>query len=293
MESTKKHTILLHQDPDLFREAISFTAAETTFPPRLIEKDYFCTLLLDYFKTIEGLIFKGETCLAKVHADFYRLSEDMDFVVPMSIDSKKNERRKVIGSAKDAFHEIEHHLSYFHLAESLKGANESTQYIGVLTYDSLISVNKEIIKLEISLREPLLEKPEILDTRTILLDPISSQPMIFPVPFSCISKRESYAEKFRAALTRRDPAIRDYFDIDYAIRRLDLNIDEKSMVELVRKKLAVLGNDEIIPSDDRLRALRDQIESELKPVLRKRDYDEFKIDRAFSIVNDMYLRLKL
>ena len=236
MESNKKQTIPLHQDAELFREAISFTAAETTFSPRLIEKDYFCTLLLDYFKTIEGLIFKGGTCLAKVHANFYRLSEDMDFVVPMSIGSKKNERRKAIGSAKDAFHEIEHHLPYFHISESLKGANESTQYIGVLTYDSLISVNKEIVKLEISLREPLLEKPEILEARTILLDPISGQPMIFPVPFSCISKRESYAEKFRAALTRRDPAIRDYFDIDYAIRQLNLNIDE-NMVELVRKKL--------------------------------------------------------
>jgi hypothetical protein len=31
-----------HEDPVLFREALSFTAAETGFTARLIEKDYFC-----------------------------------------------------------------------------------------------------------------------------------------------------------------------------------------------------------------------------------------------------------
>jgi hypothetical protein len=36
----------VHEDPALFREAIQFTAAETRFLPRLIEKDYFCSLLL-------------------------------------------------------------------------------------------------------------------------------------------------------------------------------------------------------------------------------------------------------
>jgi prepilin-type N-terminal cleavage/methylation domain-containing protein len=40
--------IRLHEDAGLFREAVGFTAAETTFVPRLIEKDYFCTVLLAY-----------------------------------------------------------------------------------------------------------------------------------------------------------------------------------------------------------------------------------------------------
>jgi hypothetical protein len=40
--------IRVHEDPDLFREAVNFTAAETMFMSRLIEKDYFCTILLRY-----------------------------------------------------------------------------------------------------------------------------------------------------------------------------------------------------------------------------------------------------
>jgi hypothetical protein len=56
------------EDPALFHEAIRFTAAETGFIPRLIEKDYFCSVLLEYLAAgSEALIFKGGTCLAKVH----------------------------------------------------------------------------------------------------------------------------------------------------------------------------------------------------------------------------------
>jgi len=36
----------LHEDPSLFREAVNFTAAETGFSSRLVEKDYFCSVLL-------------------------------------------------------------------------------------------------------------------------------------------------------------------------------------------------------------------------------------------------------
>ena len=75
MSRPESIAISLHEDPDMFREAVNFTAAETTFLPRLIEKDYFCTLLLRYLSASDGsLVFKGGTCLAKVYAGFYRLS---------------------------------------------------------------------------------------------------------------------------------------------------------------------------------------------------------------------------
>jgi len=38
--------ITLHEDVPLFREAIAFTAAKTGFASQIIEKDYFCTVLL-------------------------------------------------------------------------------------------------------------------------------------------------------------------------------------------------------------------------------------------------------
>lgn len=37
-----------HEDPALFREAVNYTAAMTGFSSRLVEKDYFLTLVLAY-----------------------------------------------------------------------------------------------------------------------------------------------------------------------------------------------------------------------------------------------------
>ena len=87
----------LHEDPDRFAEALSFTEAETTFPARLLEKDYYCTVLLQYLSgRVPRLVFKGGTCLAKVHANFFRLSEDLDFVISVAAESTRTERRKLI-----------------------------------------------------------------------------------------------------------------------------------------------------------------------------------------------------
>jgi len=72
----------LHEDVALFREAVRFTAAETRFAPRLIEKDYLCSVILRHLvPAAPALVFRGGTCLAKVHLGFYRLSEDLDFLV--------------------------------------------------------------------------------------------------------------------------------------------------------------------------------------------------------------------
>jgi len=57
-----------HQDdPALLREAIRFTAAETGFTPRLIEKGYFCSVMLEYLAATDAaLTFKGGTCLSEI-----------------------------------------------------------------------------------------------------------------------------------------------------------------------------------------------------------------------------------
>ncbi|MBN1904282.1 MAG: hypothetical protein JW927_04210 [Deltaproteobacteria bacterium] len=57
MNNHKTGTIVqVHRDVPLFREAVNYTAAETLFSQRLIEKDYFCTLLLHYLATTDDTI---------------------------------------------------------------------------------------------------------------------------------------------------------------------------------------------------------------------------------------------
>ena len=45
MSELEPPPIQLHEDSDLFRESVNFTAAQTAFAARLIEKDYFSTVL--------------------------------------------------------------------------------------------------------------------------------------------------------------------------------------------------------------------------------------------------------
>lgn len=288
MSRPESITISLHKDPAMFREAVNFTAAETTFLPRLIEKDYFCTVLLSHLLSSDSaLVFKGGTCLAKVYAGFYRLSEDLDFVIPMPVDASRSARRTAVTGLKAAITKLPQMLGAFQVIEPLAGANNSTQYAAVVCYLSLISRQQEIIKIEVGLREPLLTPRFKGEARTLLLDPISGKPMAPVFPVSCLSWSETMAEKLRAALTRREAAIRDFFDIDYAVRRLDLHPRDTALVELVRQKLAVPGNDPIDVSETRLAVLRQQLDPRLKSVLRRKDFAEFDLERAFRIVTDL------
>jgi predicted nucleotidyltransferase component of viral defense system len=278
--------VRVYEDPGLFREAVNFTTAETAFTPRLIEKDYFCTVLLAHLAGAADnrLVFKGGTCLAKVHADFYRLSEDLDFVIAVPITSTRSQRSKLAAGVKKAVALLPERLPGFRLIDPLKGANNSTQYIAVVGYPSLIRQQEETIKIEVGLREPLLTPVVNSPARTIMLDPVSGKPLMLPIPVRCISKKEALAEKFRAALSRHEAAIRDFFDIDYAVRRLGLRPRDTAFIRLIRHKLDVPGNDPVDVSGERLKALRQQLESRLKPVLRAKDFSEFDLDRAFKTV---------
>jgi predicted nucleotidyltransferase component of viral defense system len=277
-----------HEDPEFFEAAVSFTAKETTFSPRLVEKDYFCTVLLEYLATVGNtFIFKGGTCLAKIHADFYRLSEDLDYVVSMPLDSSRSERSKMATGLKDIVNALPDRLPCFRVVEPLTGANNSTQYNAMIGYHSRIVGKEETIKVEVGLREPLLLPPETGIAKTLLLNPTTVKPLCEPLVLNCMSKREAFAEKFRAALSRREAAVRDFFDLDYAVRQLGLQPEYDGLIDLIRKKMAVPGNDRVDVSENRLTTLHRQAESQLRPVLRARDFVEFDLERAFRIVKDV------
>ncbi len=278
----------LHEDTVLFREAVNFTAARTGFSSRLVEKDYFCTLVLAHLASAAPeLVFKGGTCLAKVHAEFYRLSEDMDFVVPVSEDAPRPERSRRAAGAKAAAAALPRSFPVFTVAQPLKGANRSTQYCGSFTYISPTGGHEETIKLQVGLREPLVRPVEQGLARSLLLDPISGEDMVPPVAAPCIAMAEAFAEKFRAALTRREVAIRDYYDIGYGVVHLGVDPQDAELVQLVRRKLAVRDNPPVDVGDERLRRLRAQLDTQLHPVLRPRDFDVFDLEGAIGVVVKM------
>ncbi len=275
--------ITFHQDEDYFREALEFSAAETGFPARLVEKDYYCTLLLQYLMKADAeMIFKGGTCLAKVHADFYRLSEDLDFSIPMPFHTTRAQRSKRVQGLKTTIQRAEEELPKVGVRTPMTGANRSTQYSAILVYASALVTDEEAIKIEVGLREPLLTASLRGEARTLLLDPITESPLVPALVVDCLSWKEAMAEKLRAALSRREAAVRDFYDIYYAVKKLGLSILEPGLVGLVKAKLAVPGNEPVDLSDDRLESLLSQVDTELKPVLRPEDFAEFDLVWTFT-----------
>jgi predicted nucleotidyltransferase component of viral defense system len=285
--------IRILDDPAYFRSAVNYTAAVTAFPVAPIEKDFFCTLLLEHLAHKEpDLVFKGGTALAKVHAGFYRLSEDLDFTLPMPLDSPRSARRRRMDGIRRALEDIGRELAVFHLAEPLRGANNSSQYSATVRYQSPCLGSSEDIRLDISLREPLLTPIYAGAAQTILRDPVNGSRIIGDVRIPCLSWQESWAEKFRAALSRQDVAIRDFYDIDVAVRRWNLDSGADEFVALVHRKLSTPGFERLELSSTRLRRLRAQIATELRPVLRPVDFEPFDLDRAVGIAEEMARRVR-
>ncbi|NOQ23802.1 MAG: nucleotidyl transferase AbiEii/AbiGii toxin family protein [Bacteroidales bacterium] len=89
----------LHENKELFEEAILATAQQKNIPEIYIEKDYWVTLVL---KTIFNdeigteSVFKGGTALSKCHQLIDRFSEDLDLVILKREGEGSNQLRKKI-----------------------------------------------------------------------------------------------------------------------------------------------------------------------------------------------------
>lgn len=278
--------IRLHiTDPELLYQAIGFTARETGFDPRLVEKDYFCSVALEYLANGNAaLTFKGGTCLAKIHDRFYRLSEDLDFTVSTASDTNRAERGRLIAAAKELMADAVTSLPGFRLREPLTGANSSTQYNGTLEYASLLDGHLEPVRVEISLSEPTLQPTVRGMAETALRNPLTGGPLVPVFEVDVLSYDETMAEKLRAAMCRREVAVRDYFDVDRAVSTGAFNPMDAAMLQLLRHKLAAPRTGPIDVSEVRMDALRRQLDAQLKPMLRESEFAAFELERAVATV---------
>lgn len=285
--------IRLHvEDAALLREAIGYSTAETGFSARLVEKDYFCSVALEYLAAeCGGLTFKGGTCLSKIHGGFYRLSEDLDFSIPTAVDSARGERSRSVEPLRQALARVEERLPGFRLAEPLRGFNNSTQYNAVLSYESLADGHVEPVSIEVGVREPNMTGAARGAARTVLLNPIGGQALVDTYPVLALSYTEAMAEKVRAALCRSEVAIRDFFDVDHAVRNAGFDPAQAGFADLVARKLAIPRTPEPDISDERIGQLERQVEAQLRPVLREQEFQQFDLARAVETLRRIKLEV--
>jgi len=147
-----------HEDKLRFRAGLLWTERFRGFNARLIEKDYYASLLLHDWHPLfaAGMVFKGGTSLSKVHAEFLRLSDDLDFALPHVTQSGPAARRRAMEPIKEHLETLTCRLPCLHVAEPLQGHNRSRQYRARVRYRSALTDEDEHLALEIALREPIL-----------------------------------------------------------------------------------------------------------------------------------------
>jgi len=239
------------------------------------------------------LVFKGGTSFSKVYLDFYRLSEDLDFIIPVSNKTTKSQRKSKIDPVKSLIDELSTTIPGISVSSALTGHNQSRQYIGSIQYNSAILDKSENIRIEIGLREPLVQPYELKPARTIAVNPFNQLPLVQEFTVQVMTIEEAFAEKVRAALTRRDPAIRDFYDIQLAVNSNKIDLFNQNFLEIVKAKLIVHGNDPINVSKNKRIELDHQLDAQLKPVLRTYDFDKFNLNHTYQIVAEIAAKIRL
>lgn len=248
------------------------------------EKDFILTLILiKFWEKYQDLIFKWGTCLNKVYFPYFRLSEDLDFV--LDVDLGRTARKALLKKYEEDF-VADLALLGLTLRDEQTKYDEYRLAMFTFEYFSVINNSLQTIKIDISLKWRLSLAPKSGKIQSIFIDDIYEEPLFSQNhTIRCINLTEALAEKMRAALTRREPAIRDFFDIWYTRKVGGFDFTDTLFIKILREKLAEVGY--VYTLEENREVLKKQIQTDLKPVLT----DDFWFD--FDEIYDFILSYKI
>jgi predicted nucleotidyltransferase component of viral defense system len=274
----------------MLKDLISSIAKKHKFSPAIVEKDYYLTIILNNIEThlSDRLVFKGGTLLNKIHLNYHRLSEDIDFTYfsAAGLDTR-SKRSKAITPVRQKMPEFLKLLELKSDNPEGEGFNNSTQYVFNISYPSFFIEKEENIKLEVGLRQPPIDKPVYNVISHFYQDPFTGEDLIPKHKILSLSLNEAVAEKLKAAISRREVAIRDYYDLWY-IAEAKFDFKNKQFVSIFKKKLEAEKykgdySHNFGLSDDEITALHRQVDTDLLPVIRVGE--EFDLDKVLERFN--------
>jgi len=280
-------------DKEKLKDIINYVADKQGFRPAIIEKDYHLTRILNAVNQhlSSNIIFKGGTLLNKAYLNYHRLSEDLDFSYSSDVDvSTRTKRSRAIEPIRKKMGSF---LSYLELTSNNiegQGFNNSTQYLFNLQYQSVIINRKEIIKFEISLRQPSFLPPEAVKIKHFYQDPFSGENLFPQGSILGLSLIECAAEKLKAAISRLTPAIRDYYDLGHFIKK-GFDFSRPDFLKLVNKKLEIDNykgdySNNLGLSKNAIKELQRISLTDLVPMLRIDD--EFDLNEVLDYFNNLF-----
>lgn len=268
------------------------------FNKYLLEKDFYLTIILHRIsREIPEINFKWWTCLNKIYFPYFRLSEDLDFCISIENSTVNSDKKREIFAKeiRDKIKTIKNKL-WWSIDDDIKHhakakwiktlKNKRHTYLKyILSYASIYDKSNQTIKIEITFSNhqylPSTQRP----IQSIYTDPITEEPIFLEQNIQCLNIQEMICEKVRACMTRRNPAIRDFFDLRYLESQW---IDIFSNKEIIKDKC-----DEVSDRNrtflDNYNKLEKQIQTDLIPVLK--NIWTFKLKDIYDQILSLYKEL--
>jgi len=274
-------------------DACSQEASRQGLDPLVVEKDFYLTRLIWALAQERGpqLLLKGGTCLSKCDLGYHRMSEDADFVIPWSSSTNyRSTNARQTDKVRDALRAIASEVGVT-LRSDGNRFEQASHVIWTIIYSSELSPNSEgSILIEVAMR-PVLRQARQAPLRSILSGPR----MAAYTAASCwaLDAAEVRAEKVRAAYTREEPAIRDFYDLDL-FRQVEVDMSSDDFRGLVDAKLAELTRGPLAKqplqfglSPRKKDQLYRDIPRQLSPVLRSTD-PPYDLDRTLRHYDELW-----
>jgi len=192
---------------------ISKIANKESVRPQQIEKDYINSWILwgiynnDLLR--DALIFKGGTCIKKIHIEEYRYSEDLDFTFHPELEQKIS-NDELYAAFNEVFRAIKEAANIdLSIPEDSKEVHESGGIKFFIDYVGPLGGRGDHIKTDISKGEKLEFEVEQLN----LLNRYSDLAEKDEVTIQCYGLEEIVIEKMAALMGRTIP--RDLYDFEY------------------------------------------------------------------------------
>lgn len=275
-------------DRERLKDLIPAIAGRMKFRPAIVEKDYYLTVILNNIETLLSgkIVFKGGTLLNKAQLNYHRLSEDLDFTYNAKFTAR-SQRSKAITPIRKKMPSFLKALGLTSDKPQGEGFNNSTQYVFKVKYPSVLMVKDDTIKIEISLRQPLIDKPIHTEIKHFYQDPFTGEDLFPQGKILSLSWNEAVAEKLKAAISRKDVAIRDYYDL-WHIAEFGFDFHNEKFIKIFKRKVSDEGykgdyRKDFGLSEDKLTLLRRQVDTDLLPVIRSGE--SFDLDKVFERFN--------
>ncbi len=282
-------------DGEVLANDVREAAGRERVEPAAVEKDFHLTRLLWALGEALGdrLLLKGGTCLSKVDLGYHRMSEDADFVIPSdgNLDYRGANAKKT-NAVRDALKAIASALTMKLRQPGGDVSEKNAHVIWSLEYEGRFPPTT--LALEVSLRR-VLRTPRKVRLKQLLVGGIADP---YREAFCwALDADEVRAEKVRAAFTREDPQIRDFYDL-HLLRTRGADFTGKRFIDLVDSKLEELKAKPLSKqpasfglSSERLDALAGPGMVGLKSVVRA-DEAAFDVKAAIKEFDRLWGKLK-